>query len=103
MILRVESGLFFVNAEAVRQRIEEAAAEDGVQAVLVDAEAIPFIDMTAAEMLIRAGESLRKDGKRLLMAHELGQVQELITTTEPGEALETHRTVADAVARFQQI
>ena len=101
VVIRVESGLFFANAEAVRQRVEKLAGRNGVQAVLIDAESIPFVDMTAAEMLIRLGESLQRGGKRLMLANEIGQVRDLISTTAPDEPLETYRTVAEAVARFR--
>ena len=100
VVIRVESGLFFANAEAVRQRVEDLAGREGVRAVLIDAESIPFVDMTAAEMLIRLGESLQRGGKRLMLANEIGQVRDLISTTAPEEPL-TYRTVAEAVARFR--
>jgi MFS superfamily sulfate permease-like transporter len=40
-ILRVEAGLFFANADVVRRELRRHAAEDHVNAIVLDAEAIP--------------------------------------------------------------
>jgi hypothetical protein len=45
-VLRIESGLYFANADNTRARILEAASADGIRAVVLDAETIPFIDVT---------------------------------------------------------
>jgi SulP family sulfate permease len=50
-VLRVESGLYFANADAVRTRILQAATPEHIRAVVLDAETTPFIDVTAARML----------------------------------------------------
>jgi MFS superfamily sulfate permease-like transporter len=42
VILRVESGLFFANADAVRENIRANAADPNVETVVLDAETIPF-------------------------------------------------------------
>jgi MFS superfamily sulfate permease-like transporter len=43
-ILRVESALFFANADAVRDQIRAHAADEHVKAVVIDAETVPTID-----------------------------------------------------------
>ncbi len=43
-LLRVEGGLYFANADAVRARL--TAAADGMHAVVLDAETIPFVAAT---------------------------------------------------------
>ena len=52
VVLRIESGLYFANAENVRSRILGAGGADGVRGVVVDAETTPFIDVSAARMLV---------------------------------------------------
>src|SRR4030095_6543578 len=47
VILRVESGLFFANADAVRQSVRAHAATKGTRVVVLDAETAPAIDVTA--------------------------------------------------------
>ena len=57
-IVRVEAGLFFANADAVRAGIRARATEPGVRAIVLDAESTPYIDVTAANMLVElAGTS----------------------------------------------
>ena len=104
-ILRVESPLFFANADAVRDRIQAAAAGEGVRAVVIDAETIPSIDVTAGHMLIEAGRGLRAQGKRLVLAREIGQVREAIDHTNPASGaplLENYPTVRAAVAALSE-
>ena len=47
----IEGGLFFANADAVRAQVRRQAGKPGVHAIVLDAETIPFIDVTAADML----------------------------------------------------
>ena len=61
-ILRVEAGLFFANADAVRTAIKDHAAEPGTRAVIIDAEAIAFIDITAVRMLEELASDLANAG-----------------------------------------
>ncbi|HZA76818.1 MAG TPA: SulP family inorganic anion transporter [Acidimicrobiales bacterium] len=49
-IVRVESGLFFANADDVRQALRRLASQPGTRALVLDAEAIPFVDLTATQM-----------------------------------------------------
>ena len=51
VILRVESPLFFANADGVETVVRVASARAGVRAVVLDAETMAAIDMTAADML----------------------------------------------------
>ena len=61
-VLRVESGLFFANADPVRDRIAAAAREEGVNVVVLDLESVPSLDVSAARMLGRISEDLKRDG-----------------------------------------
>src|SRR5512132_2224202 len=100
-ILRVESALFFANADAVRDQIRAHAADDHVRAVVIDAETVPTIDVTAGAMLLQLGKELRTQGKRLVLAREIGQVRDAIDHTGSGSAasvLEHYPTVRAAVA-----
>ena len=58
----VESGLYFANADAVRAQILKAAAANETSAVVLDAETIPFIDVTASRMLADLSDELRHQG-----------------------------------------
>ena len=78
-VLRVESGLYFANADAVRTRILQAAAPDNIRAIVLDAESIPFIDVTASRMLADLTDELHDRDVRLLIAREIGQVRDVVS------------------------
>jgi SulP family sulfate permease len=77
-VLRIESGLYFANADAVRAKVLETASADGIRAVVLDAETIPFIDVTASRMLADVAEELHHQHVRLLIARDIGQVRDVI-------------------------
>jgi sulfate permease, SulP family len=78
VVLRIESGLYFANAENVRSRILGAGGADGVRGVVVDAETTPFIDVSAARMLVDTHEQLRARGVPLVLARTVGQVRDVL-------------------------
>ncbi|MFZ0040589.1 MAG: SulP family inorganic anion transporter [Solirubrobacteraceae bacterium] len=77
-ILRVESGLFFANADYVRQRILAAARRDGIRAVILDASNVSAIDMTAVQMLDQVSDQLQEMGVRLRVARDIGEVRDVL-------------------------
>ena len=85
-VLRVECGLFFANADAVRAAIGAHAAAPGTRAVVLDAETVPFIDVTAVRMLDELADDLAREGVRLVIAHDIGQVRDLLAS-EPDSTL----------------
>ena len=97
-ILRVESGLFFANADAVRTAIKEHAAKPGTRAVVLDAEAIAFVDVTAVRMLEELASDLATAGVQLVMAQDLGQVGDVLATEHADTDVQVYRTVDEAIA-----
>jgi anti-anti-sigma factor len=100
-VLRVESGVFFANADYVHTAIQDAAQGDGIRAVVLDCETMPFVDVTAARMLDQLATDLAKRGVRLVVAGEIGQVRDMVAAVGRDGAPEYHRTVAEAVAAAQ--
>lgn len=101
-VLRVESGLFFANADYVRDAIESAAERAGTRAVVLDCESTPSVDVTTARMLNQLTADLRRRGVQLVLAGEIGQVRDMLTAvSEPGQTLDYHRRVAEAVRSAQ--
>ena len=96
-VLRVEAGLFFANADAVREAITAHAAEAGVRGVVLDAEAIPFVDITAVRMLDELADDLDRAGQQLVIAHDLGQVGDLLSAN-PETTLQVFPTIDEAIA-----
>ncbi|HYI35788.1 MAG TPA: SulP family inorganic anion transporter [Thermoleophilaceae bacterium] len=77
-VLRVESGLFFANADWVRQRIRRAAAHPDTHTVILDAETVPFVDVTAAQALAQAADDLSEQDVKLVLARDVGQVRDVL-------------------------
>ncbi len=97
-VLRVESGLFFANADTVRRAIKDYADEPGTRAVVVDAESIAFVDVTAARMLYELADELDRAGVRLVLAHDIGQVADVLDKEGVETRVTVYRTVEEAVA-----
>lgn len=86
VVVRVEAGLFFANADHVRDRIR-ALATGRTRVVVLDGETTPTIDVSAAEMLGQLGRELGREGIELWIAHDIGQVRDVLERAgEPGGA-----------------
>ena len=98
-VLRVESGLYFANADAVRDDVLNVATADGIRAVVLDAETIPFIDVTASQMLEELSDELHHHNVQLLIARDTGQVHDILNhVVEDHPTLDhVYPTVHDAV------
>lgn len=100
VVLRVESGLFFANADYVREAIRSHADEGDVHAVVLDAQTVPFVDVTAAEMLTQLRDELASQGVTLLLARDVGQVRDVLRqsdTTDDAGSRRVFATVEEAV------
>ena len=64
-------GLFFANAETIREHVLEAV-DDHTRAVVIAGETIPPIDLSPALMLEQRSKQLRDRGVRLVVAHPIG-------------------------------
>jgi anti-anti-sigma factor len=103
VILRVESDLFFANADAVRQRVRAHAAQESTKVIVLDTETVATIDVTAVHMLVELTQSLEREGVRLLVSRQIGQVRDVVgqvaTDTTPQGV---YPTVQAAVQAAQQ-
>ncbi|MGV9227011.1 SulP family inorganic anion transporter [Streptomyces albogriseolus] len=98
VVLRVEEGIYFANAERIRSTVAKAAGRDGATAVVIDAETVPFIDVSAVRMLDQLAGELKARGVRLLPARDVGQVRDVLSTADAGAELRhVHPTVREAV------
>ena len=103
MILRVESSLFFANADAVRQSVRAHAAEEGTKVIVLDAATVPAIDVTAVHMLAELTQSLEREGVRLLVTREIGQVRDVVRQVATDTTPEgVYPTVQAAIQAAQQ-
>ncbi|MYR08171.1 STAS domain-containing protein [Gordonia sp. SID5947] len=97
LVVRVEGGLFFANADHVRDRIE-GMTDDETRAVVVDAETSPFIDVTAVQMLNDLRDSLARKNVRLRVARDIGEFRDVVHAVDPKNPIELYPTVTEAVA-----
>jgi high affinity sulfate transporter 1 len=98
VVVRVESGLYFANAENVRTRILDVSSSEDVHAVILDTETIPFVDVSAARMLVALHDELQAQGVRLVLARTVGQVRDILRCiTDEGDLTEPYPTIAAAL------
>ncbi|CAM3175121.1 SulP family inorganic anion transporter [Stackebrandtia soli] len=96
VVARLESGLFFANAEHTRQGLR-ALVRDDTTALVLDGRAMPFIDVTGAAMLTELAKQLRDNGTGLYLAREIGQVRDVLNTGQADADITVHRTVEAAI------
>jgi anti-anti-sigma factor len=98
VILRPESGLYFANSEHVRNEIRSAFARSRPRAVVLDAETVPFIDVTAITMLDQLADDLKRGGVKLVLARDIGGVRDVILRAyDSSVTIPTYPTVRAAV------
>jgi len=88
-------------ADRVRQSILAHARAPGVKAVVLDAETVPFVDVTAAEMLAQLRSDLDRDGVRLVVARDVGQVRDVLRRAGAEDEAGLFPTVEEAVSRVR--
>ncbi len=98
LVVRVESGLFFANADYVRSRIE-GLCTDATRLVVLDAETSPAIDVTATEMLLDLRSALARRRIDFRIARSVAQFGEVLGSAESGDTpVGVYPTVAAAAA-----
>ena len=101
LVVRVEAPLMFANAEFVRSRVRELAAEvDDLRLVVMDGQTTPSIDVTAAGMLVQLRADLHRDGAELALANDVGQVRDVLETAEPDGEPPMAPTIEAALAAY---
>lgn len=94
LVVRVEAGLFFANCEYVKSHIESLCTER-TRVVVLDAETSPYVDVTAAEMLVQLRNTLWQRRVELRVARDIGQFRDTLRRTA---SFGVYATVADALA-----
>ena len=99
VVARVESGLFFANADTVGDRLRELGGADGVRTLVLDATTTPMIDTTAADMLRRCAQELDALGVELFLVGDVGQVRDVLRETGAGAVLKGVFPTIDTATR----
>ncbi|GGJ77748.1 hypothetical protein GCM10010123_04750 [Pilimelia anulata] len=99
VVLRPQGALFFANADRVRDALLGAGRAPGVRTLVLDAEAVPGVDATAAAMLAGLAAALRRSGVTLRVVHPLGGVRDVLRLAGAADTLPAPSdTIDDAVA-----
>ena len=99
-MLRIEGRLFFANAGRSPPRVRSTARRDHVHAIVIDAETMPLIDVTAAQVLDQVARELQANGVRLVIARDVGQVRDVLDAP-PGDSIcYAYPTVDQAITRL---
>ena len=70
-----------------------------MKTIILDAESIPFVDISAVRMLMNTYTDLEGSGVRLVIAHDIGQVRDLLRVGEADRLNEVvYPTVQAAVS-----
>ncbi|MFC9787080.1 SulP family inorganic anion transporter [Rhodococcus sp. NPDC127528] len=102
VVVRVEAGLFFANADHVKDGIE-ALCSDATRVVVLDAETSPFVDVSAAEMLLQLRDTLGRKGIDLRVARDIGQFRDTLRQSSgDGKAVGIYSTVSEALADTEE-
>jgi sulfate permease, SulP family len=98
LVVRVEAGLFFANADHVRSTVE-GMCTDRTRLVVLDAETSPSIDVTAVEMLAELRDSLARRKIEFRIARSVGQFGDELGAAQSGALpLDIYPTIHAAVA-----
>ncbi|GAA4905057.1 high affinity sulfate transporter 1 [Stackebrandtia albiflava] len=79
-VVRCDGSLYFANADYVRAALLTAAA--GRRALVLDGESMPAVDLSGAEMLTDLDRRLAGDGVDFYLAHDIGQVRDILRRTD---------------------
>ena len=84
MLFRWDAPLFFANAELFHQRVLEAIAQSPtpVRQIIVSAEPVTSVDVTAADMLAELEQALRESGIELRFAEMKDPVKDKLKRFE---------------------
>ena len=99
VIYRFSGNLFFANWDAFQKDIEAAIDED-IRQVIVDARGIGNIDMTAAERLVILHDNLKAKGIHFYMAEHVDSVNDQLRSYGAGRLIEegaVRRTISLAL------
>jgi SulP family sulfate permease len=103
LVFRIESGLFYFNAQNVKAEIlSQAGAYSGLKLVILDLSTSANIDLAGGRMLSDLRRELAARGAKLKLAEVHGEVRDMLQAEglqEYVEGIEQRVAVAELVAR----
>ena len=103
LVFRIESGLFYFNAQNVKAEIlSQAGAYSALKLVILDLSTSANIDLAGGRMLSDLSRELAARGAKLKLAEVHGEVRDMLQADglqEYVEGIEQRVAVAELVAR----
>ena len=96
LILRPEGRLFFVNAQAVADRIKALVAQHQPRVVVLDLSRVPDIEYSALQMLVEGEARMTGSGTEIWLAGLNPGVMEVVEHAGLAERLGRERMVFNA-------
>ncbi len=81
---------------------EDVVRADKSQALIVDLNAVPYVDSDGLGAIIKAHVSLSKSGRRLALAGVPDRLQTLLKVTGVGQIISAFPTTKDAEKKLRQ-
>lgn len=101
IVVRPEAGLFFANADSTRDAII-GLVQPTTRAVVLDAQTIPTLDVSAAEMLSTLAQELASRNIQFLVARDIGQVRDVLDHSDVADlSSQLYPTVREAIAAIE--
>lgn len=91
MMLRIDAGFSFFNAQYLKDYILKKADQKDVRAVIIDGTSINDLDTTAVDSLQGVAETLEKRGIEMHFAGLTGQVRDVMSRSGLGQFLDPTR------------
>ena len=91
----------FANSDHVKSQIE-ALCTDQTKIVVLDAETSPFVDVSAASMLVELKSTLARRGIDFRIARDIGQFRDTLRKAGEAPRLEIDATIDDALAAYER-
>ena len=103
VIVRVDGGIFYANAEAVKDRIDDLAwhLEPPITRLILDLDNVPSLDLAAMDMIAKLRQTAEHHGARLVLVGATATVRDELKRDGLAALLLHHdgpSTIADALA-----
>ena len=91
----------FANADNVKSEIESLCT-DQTKVVVLDAETSPFVDVSAAAMLVELETNLARKSIDFRIARDIGQVRDTLRQSGDAPRLQIDASIDDALAAYER-
>jgi MFS superfamily sulfate permease-like transporter len=108
VVLRLEAGLFYANANEIRRAVEAEVEKrkPTPKGLLLDLGATGFVDLTSIDMMVELVREMNRQSIVVILAHVVGQVRDQLAKADALDEIGATNmvpTLASGVARFAEL